>query len=373
MIAERETKLTTRTAANAKPRSRWRARSVNGQLVLNMAKGYEVPRNDESREYTVVSMFSGCGGMDLGFTGGFDVFGRTYARLPFRIVWANEHNAKACATYRRNLGKEITCCDVWDAMESLPEQADVLIGGFPCQDISLNGKRAGANGKRSGLYRAMIEAIKRTKPKVFVAENVASLLMRCNTDSLHQVITDFGGLGYTLSYEPYEAANYGVPQTRKRVFIVGTAADLKPFVPPAPERTPDLWMTAKEAIGDLEDLKECPAINHVWSRANKSPEQGDRILKSDRPGYTIRAECHGNIQYHYRLLRRMSMREAARVQSFPDTFVFEAMLRETERQVGNAVPPVLAWHVARSVCESLDAKKQLLVDTQHYTGCAAAD
>jgi len=101
-------------------------------------------------------------------------------------------------------------------------------------------------------------------------------------------------------------------------------------------------------------LDECSAFNHIWSRANKSPEQGDRVLKRDRPGYTIRAECHGNIQYHYRLRRRMSMREAARVQSFPDTFIFEAKLRETERQVGNAVPPVLAWHVANAVCECLD-------------------
>ena len=325
------------------------------------------------KEFEVVSMFSGCGGMDLGFIGGFDVFGRKYDRLPFRIVWANEHNAKACATYRRNISEEIRCCDVWDAMESLPEQTDVLIGGFPCQDISVNGKRAGANGRRSGLYRAMIEAIKRTKPKAFVAENVGSLLMPCNAESLHQVLTDFGELGYTLSCEPYEAADYGVPQTRQRVFIVGTSASVKPFVPPKTERTPDTWMTAKEAIGDLEDLEESPAINHVWSRANKSPEQGDRILKADRPGYTIRAECHGNIQYHYRLRRRMSMREAARVQSFPDSFIFAARLRETERQVGNAVPPVLAWHVARAVCDCLRWTKSAVAGAPEQTNSAAAD
>lgn len=311
--------------------------------------------------------------MDLGFIGGFDVFGRRYDRLPFRIVWANEHNAKACATYRRNISEEIKCRDVWDAMESLPEQTDVLIGGFPCQDISVNGKRAGANGKRSGLYRAMVEAIKRTSPKVFVAENVGSLLMPCNAESLRQVLTDFGELGYTLSCEPYEAANYGVPQTRQRVFIVGTSPSVKPFIPPKAERAQDTWMSAKEAIGDLEALEESPAINHVWSRANKSPEQGDRILKADRPGYTIRAECHGNIQYHYRLRRRMSMREAARVQSFPDSFIFESKLRETERQVGNAVPPVLAWHVACAVCDSLGWTKPTVDGTREQVDSAAAD
>jgi DNA (cytosine-5)-methyltransferase 1 len=132
-------------------------------------------------------------------------------------------------------------------------------------------------------------------------------------------------------------------------------------------------MTAKEAIGDLEDLEESPAINHVWSRANKSPEQGDRILKADRPGYTIRAECHGNIQYHYRLRRRMSMREAARVQSFPDSFIFAARLRETERQVGNAVPPVLAWHVARAVCDCLQWTKSAVAGAPEQTNSAAAD
>ncbi|MGA9156208.1 MAG: DNA cytosine methyltransferase, partial [Candidatus Sulfotelmatobacter sp.] len=113
-------------------------------------------------------------------------------------------------------------------------------------------------------------------------------------------------------------------------------------------------LTAKQAISDLEKVDECEAINHVWSRANRSPEQGDRRLKADRPAYTIRAECHGNIQYHYRLPRRISMREAARFQSFPDRFIFDAKLRETERQVGNAVPPVLAWHVAKAVYECLE-------------------
>ena len=106
---------------------------------------------------TIVSMFSGCGGMDLGFTGGFQVLGGHYKRLPFDIVWANDNNRAACNTYRRNLGFEIRCEDVWSALESMPKRADILIGGFPCQDISVNGKHVGVNGSRSGLYRAMVE------------------------------------------------------------------------------------------------------------------------------------------------------------------------------------------------------------------------
>jgi DNA (cytosine-5)-methyltransferase 1 len=305
------------------------------------------------KEFQVVSMFSGCGGLDLGFLGGFEVFGRHYERLPFRIVWANDRNSAACRTYRRNLGEPIHFGDVWNAIETMPFKADVLIGGFPCQDISVNGKRAGVNGKRTGLYRAMLEAIARTKPKAFVAENVKGLLMKGNGQPIGKLLSDFSQLGYSVSYKLYVAADYGVPQTRERIFIVGTSPGTKPFVPPPAARTKDDWMTAKEAIGDLETVDECSDINHIWSRANKSPEQGNRRLAADRPGYTIRAECHGNIQYHYSLPRRISMREAARFQSFPDNFIFEAHLRETERQVGNAVPPLLGWHIAKAVLKCL--------------------
>ena len=299
------------------------------------------------KKYTVVSMFSGCGGMDLGFRGGFEVFGRRYGLLHFEIIWANDNNSAACRTYRRNLGHEILCADVWSVIESLPK-ADVLIGGFPCQDISVNGKRTGLNGTRSGLYKAMVEGIRRVRPKVFIAENVKGLLMKYNSASLQQILADFNGLGYTVNYRVYRAADYGVPQTRERVLFVGTSGGVKPFVPPTPERSPATWMTAKEALADLESLKTCPKINHIWSLANTSPEQGNRRLVPNRPAYTIRAECHGNIQFHYRLRRRISMREAARIQSFPDKFIFEAGLRETERQVGNAVPPILAWHIANA-------------------------
>jgi DNA (cytosine-5)-methyltransferase 1 len=298
---------------------------------------------------SVVSMFSGCGGMDLGFTGGFHIFGKRYAALPYDIVWANDLNVAACRTYRKNLDHNIQCGDVWNFLDTLPESADVVIGGFPCQDISINGKRAGVAGARSGLYRAMVEAISRVRPKVFVAENVRGLLMKHSEDSLRQVIDDFQELGYDVSYQLYRATDYGIPQRRDRVFIVGTTPEVGLFLPPQPVVGKDNWLTAEQALKDLEDLEEKPDWNHIWSRANVSPEQGNRRLIADKPGHTIRAECHGNIQFHYRLPRRISMREAARLQSFPDYFIFDAKLRETERQIGNAVPPVLAWHIANAV------------------------
>ena len=314
------------------------------------AVGSEVSKPGE--RYSVVSMFSGCGGMDLGFQGGFAFLGNCYPKLPYEVLWANDVNAAACRTYARNIGSHIDCGDIWEKLSLMPSQADVLIGGFPCQDISVNGKGAGANGKRSGLYRAMVEAIGRIRPKVFVAENVKGLLMKHNKDSLAQILDDFDALGYELTYDLYNVADYGVPQTRERVIIVGTAPGVAPFTPPLPRIGKRI--TAQEAIGDLVDLPYDEEFNHVWSLANRSKDQGDRRLVANRPGYTIRAECHGNIQFHYELPRRISMREAARFQSFPDNFIFDSKLRETERQVGNAVPPVFAWHVASAVLSSLD-------------------
>ena len=313
---------------------------------------------EQQARYSVVSMFSGCGGMDLGFMGGFRIFGKRYPNLPFEVVWANDLNEAACRSYKRNIGDHIHCGDIWGLIDTMPNQADVLIGGFPCQDISINGKERGVNGTRSGLYRAMVHAIERLKPKIFVAENVRALLMASRRDSLEQVIRDFSGLGYNLSVELYKAVDYGVPQIRERVMIVGVPKNRPTFVPPLAERSSDTWMTSEEAIGDLIDLPEDPASNHVWSRANVSPEQGNRHISAHKPAHTIRAECHGNIQFHYKLARRLSMREAARIQTFPDDFIFDSKLRETERQVGNAVPPVLAWHIANAVSWnlSLDSK-----------------
>jgi len=296
---------------------------------------------------SVVSLFSGCGGMDLGFLGGFSFLGKKYKRNKFTIIWANEINKYACKTYRKNVSKNIVEGDIKDVLNTLPKTADLVIGGFPCQDISINGKMAGIRGKRSGLYVYMVEAVRKLRPKIFIAENVKSLLMKRHAQDLKKILEDFSALGYNITYHLYKSADYGVPQVRERVMIVGTRKGLKPFVPPVP--CCKKYITAYDALHDLENLPEDVRINHVWSLANRTTEQGNRKLIADKPGYTMRAECHGNTHFHYSLPRRISMREAARIQSFPDTFIFDSKLRETERQIGNAVPPVLAWHVARVV------------------------
>ena len=319
----------------------------------SISEPLRVAVNSSASTFSVVSLFSGCGGMDLGFNGGFTFLGKKYKRHPFKLVWANEINEAACRSYRKNIGSHIITGDIWSLLDSLPSEADVVIGGFPCQDISVNGKGAGINGKRSGLYRAMVEAVSRLKPKVFVAENVKGLLMKHHAEALERVLSDFRALGYDVTYKLYHAAAYGVPQSRERVFIVGTLPGVRGFISPKEVLSVNNHVTAEMALDDLASIEENSKTNHIWSRANRSPEQGNRKLIADRPGYTIRAECHGNIQWHYKLPRRISMREAARIQSFPDTFIFDAKLRETERQLGNAVPPVLAWHIAKAVSEAL--------------------
>lgn len=325
------------------------AQKIGRNWVVDNAEEYPFKQKDKQKDgiVTVVSLFSGCGGMDLGLIGGFDFLGKHYAKTGLNIIWANEISPAACKTYRENFGDYIVEGDIEEKINNLPARADIVVGGFPCQDISINGKMLGVNGKRSCLYVYIVEAVKRLRPKVFIAENVGGLLLKQNEYSLNKILEDFNSLGYNLSYQLYHAEDYGVPQTRKRVIFVGTQKGLPDFTPPIPSIFAPI--TAYEALHDLENWPQDKAFSHIWSKAKVSGEQGNRRLIADRPGYTMRAECHGNIQFHYSLPRRISMREAARIQSFPDSFKFPCGLRETERQIGNAVPPVLAWHIANSV------------------------
>ena len=299
---------------------------------------------------TVVSLFSGCGGMDLGFLGGFQFGGRYYDRLPFEVVWANDINNSACDTYELNIGHGIRRGDIADSMETIPPSADVVIGGFPCQDVSVNGTKSVGCGERTILYQRMVEVIRQIEPKAFVAENVKGLLMSHGKAFFDRMIADFSLPRYRVGYRLYLAADYGVPQMRERIFIVGVKG-MREFEHPAPQFG---RMTAREALIDFEGMSENRDIAHIWSKARRSPDQGNRRLVANKPATTIRAEHHGNIQWHYSLNRRISLREAARLQSFPDIFRFPAGMRETERQIGNAVPPVLAWHIANTVREYLD-------------------
>lgn len=296
----------------------------------------------------IVSLFSGCGGMDLGFVGDFSFGGRHYDRLPNRVVFANDVSEAACRTYAQNIGEHIRCAKLENSFNALPRSCDIVIGGFPCQDVSINGKRQAASGSRTVLYRSMIEVVERLQPRVFVAENVKGLL---SSDLGEQVLADFGALeGYQVNSRVYLASDYGVPQNRERLIIVGVKG-ARPFEHPAAEV--ERRMTCDEAIGDLAHMTPDDGIAHIWSKAKRSPDQGSRRLKAQAPATTMRAEHHGNVQWHYSLDRRISLREQARLQSFPDEFAFHCGMRESERQIGNAVPPVMAWCIARAIQEQM--------------------
>lgn len=319
----------------------------------------------DSDRIRVVSLFSGCGGMDVGFTGNFEYLGNKYEDLGFKICFANDIVQDACDTYEGYFKHKATCLDIKEYLDGngvIPD-CDVVIGGFPCQDFSLAGKRGGFNTERGRLYEQMKRVIVLKRPMIFVAENVKGLTNL--SGALERIKNDFASVypGYRISDHLLMAADFGVPQTRERVIIVGIRKDcLTDFYPPSPtyacdetnedKRKP--WVTAKEAIEDLwgtENKKDCLPNQNQYSQAKNYGEhlQGNKAIRSDYPGPTIRAEHHGNIEFHYKRKRRLTVRECARIQSFPDNFIFKGSGSSAYVQVGNAVPPVLGWHIANSV------------------------
>ena len=311
--------------------------------------------------FSTISLFSGCGGLDLGFTGKFEFLNKNYAKRNFTIDWANDIDVHSCQTFRKYFNHNIVCDDITQILNSkkkarlfnnrpIPQKADIVLGGFPCQDFSHAGKRKGFKSKRGLLYQSMAYVIRQTKPLVFVAENVRGLLTMNHGEAIEIIIKDFQKLGYHVVYKLLNAADYGVPQTRERVIIVGTNKKyLPPFEYPKPVLSKANWITLKKAIGDLEQLKEGAIANHYWSKAKKNKGQGNTKVAADKPGPTMRTEHHGNIEYHWNGKRRLSAREAARIQSFPDDFVFYPSTSAAYKQIGNAVPPVMAWHIATAL------------------------
>jgi len=315
----------------------------------------------KKKKYSIVSLFAGCGGLDLGFKGGFSFLNNRYAPLNYDIVWANDLDENACQTFRKNLGDRIVVGDINKILasknghEPLPDRADIVLGGFPCQDFSHAGKRRGFNSKRGLLYQSLAEVVKRTKPKMFVAENVRGLLTMDKGKAFKTIIKYFDELGYHMAPQLYLAANYGVPQKRERIVIVGTKKGVLPaFKHPEPNLGKDEWLSLKKAIGDLEHVAEGKAPNHFWSKAKINKGQGNGRVSEYKPGPTMRAEHHGNIEWHWSGKRRLSAREAARIQSFPDDFVFYPSTSSAYKQIGNAVPPVMAWHLAKHIQSFLD-------------------
>ena len=321
------------------------------QNPLDSASRPSLPR--KAKSLSVVSFFSGCGGLDLGFIGGFNYMGERVKRLPFEIQAAYDHDEKCIVTYRQNIGKhasarDLSCVDVSD----MPK-AEILIGGFPCQDFSSCGPKKGLGSKRGRLYQALITYMQTFRPKVVLGENVPHLASMGRGAVMNTIMEDLQAVGYRFEVWRLFAPDYGVPQNRTRLFFVGVRNDIPGF----PNRPNPTHVGNPRSIGwaidDLELVLDESVPNQSQyfkaSRAKKGNGQGDETNKAGEPSYTIRANAKSRVQYHHRLERRLTVRECARLQTFPDNFAFPHSATTNIMQVGNAVPPLLAHHVAKAI------------------------
>lgn len=290
----------------------------------------------------IISLFSGAGGLDLGLI----LAGN-------EVIWANDIDKDAVATYRENIGSHIICDDIRNInIDNLPD-ADVVVGGFPCQGFSLANRLRTLEDDRNQLYLFFYNIIKAKQPKFFIAENVKGILSLGNGEAIKHIIENFESAGYMTSVNLVNMADYGVPQTRQRVIIIGQRKDLGEtmlFNFPKPTHSKDgkdlpRWISIKEAIDHFPDPdKENTILNHVYSsyKVEYRNFTGHRQTDPDKPSPTVLARGNGKGGVcaipHYNGKRRLSIRESASVQTFPESFHFVGTMNACYRQIGNAVP-----------------------------------
>lgn len=306
-------------------------------------------------------MFSGAGGLDLGFLGGFSTLGRTYQPLPFQLRAAFDNDERAVTTYRLNLSDHASCIDLADTLAADLPQARVLIGGFPCQDFSSCGYKKGFAGDRGRLYRIMVNYLVEHQPEVVVAENVPHLARMHRGDLLREVVSDFAETGYKMDVWMLYAPDFGLPQSRQRVIIMGVREDIEGWViPPEPTHV-DSHVPIEQAIGDLINVEDESVTNQsqyfVATKATAGAGQGDQVSRRGQVAYTVRANAKARVHFHYELPRRLTVRESARLQGFPDDFVFPYAAMTNMLHIGNAVPPILGHVVGSSVARFFSGER----------------
>lgn len=319
----------------------------------------------------VLALFSGCGGMDLGFT-----------KAGGQIVWANDIDKDAVNTYQKNLGGHIVCKDIYQVdPNDAPDDVDVVVGGFPCLGFTLaKGKHRNVVNENNILYKQYIKVLEKKLPKYFLIENVPGMKSGVEFNTFfQQMINDFENVGineektkfkgYRLKHEILLASDYGVPQNRKRLIIIGTRNDLEiePAYPKPthskqgdPNNNLHHHITLEKAIGDLPNDFDMSVPNHVGTNLKVKINQfvGNRKLDWSKPAPTItgRGSRSGGavIHPHPNCERRLSIRECARLQTFPDNFVFIGSNGANYAHIGNAVPPILAFHIAKEFKRIID-------------------
>lgn len=326
----------------------------------------------QKTSFTVASFFSGAGGLDRGFE-----------QAGFTVAYANEYDKHIWKTYEKNFPN--VPLDRRDlnhvAAEDIP-QIDGMIGGPPCQSWSEAGSHRGIEDKRGQLFHEYVRLIERKQPLFFLAENVSGILSSRHRDAFQRILESFAEIGYNVSYGLLNANGYGVPQDRERVIIVGYQTHVgKLFLPPAPSEeyvAPvlkdaiwDLRKTAKPAAEGSRPNRKLSLANHEYLVMDYSPMfmSRNRVRGWDEPSYTVQAsgrqaplhpqappmvrvsaEKREFVHGKEHLYRRLTVREAARVQTFPDDHVFlYDNVSYGYKMVGNAVPVEFAYRLASQI------------------------
>ena len=329
-------------------------------------------KKNYKKMYTFIDLFSGAGGLSLGFE---------YAG--FKGIVAIENMPAAVETYKYNFKHPLICGDIgkkeikrelYDVIKKSDiNKIDVICGGFPCQGFSMSGYRIVDDG-RNFLYREMLDIIKSIKPKFVVMENVVGLRSMLNGKVEERIINDYENIGYKINVTVLNSVHYYTPQYRKRVIFIANRIGKMNYHPkPLIENDKD-YLTTKMAIEDLLKYPEDPGFNHVPTKHSKemqtrliSVKEGKSLYKNysdawkkcfwNEPSCTIK-ENHGGVNIHPILPRVLTAREMARLQSFPDNFIFKGSKKWQLVQIGNAVPPFLAKAVAIAVRKSLENGKK---------------
>ncbi len=337
----------------------------------------------------LISLFSGAGGLDLGFI-----------KAGFKVLIANEFDKTIWETYEKNHNSKLLKGDISEISESDFPDADGIIGGPPCQSWSEAGSLRGIDDPRGKLFYEYIRILKAKKPKFFLAENVKGMMAQRHNSAVEEIVNAFEKAGYDVHIILMNAADYGLPQDRKRVFYIGFRKDLNiEFTPPKPY---DEKVTLKDAIYDLKDSAipaldknytngdNCLLPNHEYFIGSYSTifMSRNRVRNWNEQGYTIQAsgrqsqlhpqapkmvkvetDLHKFKEGYEELYRRLTVREAARLQGFPDDFIFYyKKLEDGYKMVGNAVPVNLAFEVAKSIKSALENSNSNKLFIRKYEG-----
>ena len=314
----------------------------------------------------VASLFCGCGGTDVGFLGGFDFLGKYYNSNSMEIVYANDIDDNACKIFKENFGITPDNRDIRAVKtEEIPE-FDILTGGFPCQSFSIvaqNPKRLGVKDERGKLFFEMCRILRERQPKCFIAENVKGILTANKRSAFPLILKEFEESGYEVQYQILNSADYGVPQKRERVIIIGFRKDLNiTFSFPEAEIDDETkYIPLKTVIEKRVDEKYFFSERAVAGMMKKRESMNKgRAQNINKPCNTVGAHLAkvslnstDPVLMEGERYRRFTPREVARIQSFPDDFELVGSEAAQYRALGNAIPPVMFWYVAKAVSKEL--------------------